>query len=224
MDIPSLYFPSTRTKTSRDASGQFGEAPSPQVHPTNNLKRLIQILLGIPKPHILDLGRLSGANIEWFIQRGSKVYVDDRISALKLPPKPPPASSPHPKKIEKKTPPPPFEPLDYSPGFFHAILCWDLFDYIVIEQAQQVIEDSIGILKPKGLLLAFFNFDRGSSPPPTRYRIVKEDQLEYQALPSGPVSRQIYENREIKDLFSKFDTLNSCFLKNQMRELLVQKR
>jgi hypothetical protein len=223
MDIPSLYFPSARTKTLREASGDSGEAPSPQVHPSNNLKRLIQILIGIPKPHILDLGRLSGANIEWLIQRGFKVYVDDRISGLKLPPKPAPPTSPHPKR-EKKTPPPPFEPLDYSPGSFHAILCWDLFDYIVLEQAQQVIADSIGILKPKGLLLAFFNFDRVSSPPPTRYRIIKEDQLEYQPLSSAEFSRQIYENREIKDLFSKFDTLNSCFLKNQMRELLVQKR
>jgi hypothetical protein len=222
MDIPSLYFPSLRNQPLRDASGQ-PEAPSSRVHSTNNLKRLLQILLGIPKPHILDLGRLSGPNIGWLVQRGFKVYVDDRITALK--PAPVPVSLAHQKKTEKKLPPPPpFEPLDYGSDFFHAILCWDLFDYIVLKQAQEVIDDSIKILKPKGLLLAFFNFDRSSSAPPTRYHIVKEDQLDYEPLPTGPFPRQIYENREIKELFSKFDTLNSCFLKNQMRELLVQKR
>ena len=229
MNIPSLYFPESRTKTLRDASGHPVEAPSLQVHSTNNLKRLLQILLGIPKPHILDLGRLSGANIEWFIQRGFKVHVDDRISSLKPAPKPaskpPPVSSVPLKKSEKKSPPlPPFEPLEYGPSFFHAVLCWDLFDYIVINQAQDVIADTARILKPKGLLLAFFNFDRSSSAPPTRYRIIKEDQLEYQPISSDLMPRQIYENREIKELFSKFDTLNSCFLKNQMRELLVQRR
>ena len=221
MDIPSLYFPSFRTPTLRDASGQ-PEAPSSQVHPTNNLKRLLEILLGIPKPHILDLGRLSGANIGWLVQRGLKVYVDDRITALK--PAPVPVSSSPQKKTEKKLPPPPFEPLDYSPGLFHAILCWDLFEYIVLKQAQEVVDDSIRILKPKGLLLAFFSFDRSPSAPPIRYRIIKEDQLAYEPLSAGPLPRQIYENREIKELFSNFDTVNSCFLKNQMRELLVQKR
>jgi len=173
----------------------------------------------------LDLGRLSGSNIEWFIQKGFKVYVDDRITSLKPAPKPAPTPSAPQKKSEKKPPlPSPFEPLDYSPGFFHAVLCWDLFDYIVIKQAQEVIADTARILKPRGLLLAFFNFDRSSPPSPTRYRIVKEDQLEYQSLPFDPIPRQIYENREIKELFSKFDTLNSCFLKNQMREVLVQRR
>jgi hypothetical protein len=33
------------------------------------------MLSGIPKPHVLDLGRLTGPNIEWLIQRGFKVYV-----------------------------------------------------------------------------------------------------------------------------------------------------
>lgn len=220
MIIPSLYLPLLRTRTLRDSSGDPGEASSRQVHPTNNLKRLLHVLSGIPKPHVLDLGRLSGSNIEWFIQRGFKVYVDDRITSLKSAPAPS-----LPKKGEKKPPPlPPFEPLDYSPTFFHAVLCWDLFDYIVIKQAEEVIAGVARILKPKGLLLALFNFNHSSPAPPTRYRILQEDKLEYEPLPFSPIPRQIYENREIKELFSKFDTLNSCFLKNQMREVLVQRR
>lgn len=219
MGIPSSYLPSLSTRTLRDTSDRSGEAPSP-VHPTINLKRLLQILTGIPKPHVLDLGRLSGPNIEWSIQRGFKVYVDDRMTSLK--PAPPPSI---PQKGEKKPSPlPPLEPLDYNPAFFHAVLCWDLFDYLVLKQAQEFIADVARILKPKGLLLAFFNFDRSSPPPPTRYRILQEDRLEYERLSVAPMPRQVYENREIQELFSKFDTVNSCFLKNQMREVLVQRR
>ena len=220
MGIPSSYLPSLSTRTLRDPSDRSGEAPSPQVHPTINLKRLLQIITGIPKPHVLDLGRLCGSNIEWCIRKGFKVYVDDRITSLKT--APPPSV---PQKGEKKpTPPTPLEPLDYSPAFFHVVLCWDLLDYLVIKQAQELVADIARILKPKGLLLAFFNFDRSSPPPPTRYRILQEDRLEYERLSLAPIPRQVYENREIQELFSKFDTVNSCFLKNQMREVLVQRR
>ncbi len=218
--IPNLYLPLSRTRTLRDTSNHSGEASSPQVYPTNNLQRLLQMLSGISKPHVLDLGRLSGPNIEWLIQRGFKVYVDDRITFLK--PSPPPPTS---TKNEKKNPPPvPLEPLDYDPSFFHAVLCWDLFDYLVVKQAQKLIADIARILKPKGLFLAFFNFNHSSLPPPVRYRILRADRLEYEPLSLNPISRRIYENREIQELFSGFDTINSCFLKNQVREVLVQGR
>lgn len=218
--IPSLYLPSQRTRTLRDNSNHLGKTPSRQVYSTHNLKRLLQMLSDIPKPHVLDFGRLSGPNIEWLIQRGFKVYVDDRITSLK--PVPPPSKS---LKGEKKKPlRAPLEPLDYDPAFFHAILCWDLFDYLDVKQAPALIADIARILKPKGLFLAFFNFNHSSPPPPLRYRILRADQLEYEPLSLDPIPRRIYENREIQELFSGFDTINSCFLKNQMREVLVQGR
>jgi hypothetical protein len=178
------------------------------------------MLSGIPKPHVLDLGRLTGPNIEWLIQRGFKVYVDDRITCLK----PAPPSPTFPKNEKRKLPLTLLEPLDYDPAFFHAVLCWDLFDYLVVMQAREFTADIARILKPKGLFLAFFNFNRSSPLPPVRYRILQGDQLEYQPLSLNPIPRRIYENREIQELFSGFDTVSSCFLKNQMREVLVQKR
>jgi SAM-dependent methyltransferase len=177
------------------------------------------MLSGIPKPHILDLGRLNGANIEFMIQKGFKVYVDDRITDLKPTPPPPPPS----RSEKKKAAPAPLEPLEYDPALFDAVLCWDLFDYLVAKQAQELIGGIAKVLKPKGLLLAFFFGNRTTSPPPVRYRILQADQLEYKPL-SQNLSRRIYENREIQELFSGFDTVNSCFLINQMREVLVQRR
>lgn len=218
MMIPGLHLSPSRAGTVRETSHRPGEASSPQVYATNNLKRMLQMLSGIPKPHVLDLGRLSGPNIEFLIQKGYKVYVDDRISFLKPIP-PPPTSS----RSEKNRPlPSPLEPLGYEPALFDAVLCWDIFDYLVAKQAQDLIAGIARSLKPKGLLLALFNFNRSSPPPPLRYRILRVDQLEYASL-SQNLPRRIYENREIQELFSGFDTVNSCFLKNQMREVLVQR-
>ena len=46
------------------------------------LKRLRQM----ERPHLLDLGRLSGSNIEFFAQRGCKVHVEDLLLALEAAP------------------------------------------------------------------------------------------------------------------------------------------
>src|ERR1700693_883977 len=101
MMIPGLHLPSSRAGTLGKTSSHLSEALSPQVYSTTNLKRLLQMLSGIPQPHVLDLARVSSPNIEWLIQKGFKVYVDDRISPLK--PAPPPPASP---TGEKKKPSP----------------------------------------------------------------------------------------------------------------------
>jgi hypothetical protein len=107
---------------------------------------------------------------------------------------------------------------------FDGILCWDLLDFLVLKQAQELIGGIKKIIKPKGFLLTYFNFNKSKPPPPVRYRIIQEDQLQYEILLSSQISRRVYENREIEALFQGFEIINSTFLKNQMREVLVQKQ
>ena len=199
----------------------LGRKPSLQVCNTNNLKRFIHKLTNTPKPYVLDLGRLCGSNIEWLIKKGYKVYVDDRITQLKPPPKPKPTSR---KGEWKFISPPPLEPLEYSEGLFDGIICWDLWDYLVLKQAKDLVSGISSILKTKGVILSYFNFNKTTPPPPTRYHIESENQMAYEILPPSPVSRRIYENREIEEIFTGFEILNSTFLKNQMREVLIQKK
>lgn len=213
--------PSSSSSSAKGFLSSLGETPSPQLHRTNNLKRFIKNLSKLPKPHVLDLARLCGQNIDWFLQKGYKVYVDDRFITLKPPPKPVPTS----RKGEWKLPPPlPIEPLEYPARIFDGILCWDLLDFMVLKQAQELIGEIKKIIKPKGFLLTYFNFNKSALPPPIRYRILKEDLLQYELLPPTPISRRVYENREIEALFRGFGIINSTFLKNQMREVLVQKK
>jgi len=217
--------PKQRPPSSSSRAGGFlpitGENPSPQLHRTNNFKRFIKNLTNLPKPHILDLGRLCGQNIDWLLQKGYKVYVDDQFITLKPPPKPVPTSR---KGEWKLPPPPPIEPLEYPARMFDGILCWDLLDFLVLKQAQELIGEMKKIIKPKGFLLTYFNSNKSAPPPPIRYRILKEDLLQYELLPPTQIPRRVYENREIEALFRGFEIINSTFLKNQMREVLVQKK
>ena len=199
----------------------LGGSPPLQVHHTNNLKRFIRKLTGLQKPYILDLGRLCGSNIDFFIKKGYRVYVDDRITHLKPPPKPKPTSR---RGEWKLASPSPLEPLEYHEGLFDGVICWDLLDYLVLKQAKEFVVGIRSVLKTKGVVLTYFNFDKTTPHPPTRYHIESEDQLAYEILPSFSVPRRIYENREIEEIFTGFEILNSTFLKNKMREVLTKKK
>jgi len=50
------------------------------------LVKLLKRLRHVEKPHLLDLGRLSGSNIEFFARRGCKVQVEDLLLALEAEP------------------------------------------------------------------------------------------------------------------------------------------
>jgi hypothetical protein len=214
-------------QTRRPAAAQPSAAVSRQRYSTNNLKRLIDALAPCPAPHLLDLGRLCDQNISWLIHHHCKVTVDDHITSL---PPPPPSPSPSKNAASRqsaKTGEPPVPvvlELPYPAGTFDAILCWDLFDYLAGPGAQQSLQRLAVLLKPRGYLLAFFNCERTAVRPATRYRIVGAEQLEYEPLPHAHPPRRAYENREILELFAGFDLVNSCYLKNQMREILVQKK
>lgn len=197
--------------------------PDRRRHPTRNLKRLLQGLGACPAPHLLDLGRLCDQNIEWLIHQRCKVTVDDQITALG-PIEPPPAAPRSPRVKEKAPPPVVHLELRHAAESFDAILCWDLFDYLDRPSMSAALERLTALLKPKGYLLAFFNCERTLVRPATRYRIVGDELLEYEGLTDQALPGRVYENREIHELFEPFDLVNSCYLTNQMREILVQKK
>jgi len=205
-------------------------------HSTKNLKRLIDGLAPCPAPHLLDLGRLCDQNIEWLIHHRCKVTVDDQISSVRPPPPSPPVTA-RPSSPSRRSPHGPIslpsakEPpagvslnLQQTAESFDAVLCWDLLDYFDVSGARQVLAQLVALLKPRGFLMAMFNCDHAAVRMAVRYRISGADQLEYEPLPLVPVPGRAYENREIQELFERFDLINSCYLPNQMREILVQKR
>jgi hypothetical protein len=193
------------------------DAASPR-HPTRNLKRLMQGLAACPAPHLLDLGRVCDRNIEWLIHRGCTVTVDDVMTTLRPPPAPPPQH-----RRQAKPAPIVFAPEIVQPaGSFDAILCWDLFDYLEWPGAQLLLQQLVVLLKPRGYLLTFFN-SRRDDRPAIRYRIVDDDTLEYERRPTPPPAARIFEHREIQELFGGLTMVNSCFLKHQLMEVLVQK-
>jgi SAM-dependent methyltransferase len=113
------------------------------------------------------------------------------------------------------------ENLAYPDGHFDAIFCWDAADYLPEELVKPVVEKLHALLKPKGVLLAFFHTkDAGPDSPYCHYHIVQPDTLE---LEEGPTRRlqRIFNNRHIENLFKDFASRKFFLGRDNIREVII---
>ena len=79
------------------------------------------------------------------------------------------------------------------------------------------------MLRPGGILLAFFGGGGSSDLCYTRYCIVDETHLRHKLHSAACSRRFVLQNRDILNLFGKLAVLDSILLKSGVRELLFQK-
>lgn len=104
---------------------------------------------------ILDLGSTSPTNIRHFTERGHKIYSEDLLTA-----------STDPALLTKDEQGNPIldsrkflaDNLVYPAARFDVILCWNLSDYLDESLVKPVVGRLWSVLKPGGMLLAFFPY------------------------------------------------------------------
>src|SRR5246127_647755 len=129
---------------------------------------------------ILDLGSTSPSNIRFFTERSHKIYSEDLLVA---------STEPHltTKDEQGNT------VLDsrrfladnlvYPAAHFDVVLCWNLPDYLDEGLVRPVMGRLWSVLKPGGMLLAFFHTkDAGPDSPCYRFHILNKDTLEMQRI------------------------------------------
>jgi SAM-dependent methyltransferase len=167
---------------------------------------------------VLDLGPTSSANISFLTQYGGRVYNEDILRAaseaafsLKSGEG---AEGLDPKKFFA-------ENLDHPEHRFDAILCWDIPDYLHEALVKPMVERIGMILRPGGVLLAFFHTkDAGPDSPYCRYHIAQGDVLELEPVPNFRLQR-IFNNRHIENLFKEFSSLKFFLARDNIREVLA---
>jgi SAM-dependent methyltransferase len=201
-----------------------------------SLKSLADRLKKLQHPRLLDLGHTCGANIDYFVQLGCKVHVDDYASSLMDRPQPdadaevgnPSRSASEegfPSRKKKTMPEVHIPPVEYEAAQFDVILCWDLFDYVTVPEATALAHEIDRVAAPGGLLLALFGAAGNTLPrSPRRYRIESEQSIRAQSLPGPHIVPQHLPNREIARLFNEFEISQTVLLKNGTREMMLQKR
>ena len=150
---------------------------------SSSLAQLIKLLDSEETLCILDLGSTSPANIRYCTERGHKIYSDDLLISSTDPSLATKDEAGKPTLDSKR-----FleENLVYPGAQFDIVLCWNLADYLDESLVKPVIGRLWSLLKPGGMLLAFFHTqEAGPDAPCYRYHIVGGDTLEMQHIARG---------------------------------------
>jgi SAM-dependent methyltransferase len=171
---------------------------------------------------ILDLGCTSATNISRLTGMGHKVCTEDLLEA---------AHDPLLLVLEdgKQTVDAARflrESLAYQGQKFDAVLAWDVPDYLPEPLVKPVVERLCALMKPGGILLAFFHTrDAGPDAPHYRYHMVNNDMLQLQpTVRNSPASfrlQRVFNNRHIENLFREFASLKFFLARDNVREVIV---
>jgi SAM-dependent methyltransferase len=230
-------------KIFRGSSAGPGQIPSP-AQTTKRLSRRSSGLSELAKSFaseeplcVLDLGSTSAANIRYLTERGHKLYSEDLLVASTDPALAIKDDAGNPVLDSKR-----FltDNLAYGPGQFDVVLCWNLADYLDESLVKPVVGRLWSLLKPGGMLLAFFHtHEAGPDAPCYRYHIVGGDSLEMQhvdprremrkgptgvahtAIGTGVRLQRVFNNRHIENLFRDFSSIKFFLARDHIREVLV---
>lgn len=185
---------------------------------------------------ILDLGSTSPTNIRHFTENGHRIYSEDLLTA----------STDSELAIKDELGNTALdtrkflaENLVYPAAHFDVVLCWNLPDYLAEDLVKPVVGRLWSVLKPGGMLLAFFHTrDAGPDSPCHRYHIVGPDTLEMQkivlrrearaskgqvhhSVADGFQLQRVFNNRHIENLFRDFASIKFFLARDNIREVLV---
>lgn len=223
--------------SSSGTQAEASQAAQKQTRRSSGLGELSRLWESDTPLCILDLGSTSPTNIRFFTERSHKIYSEDLLVA---------STEPH--LVTKDEQGNPVldsrrflaDNLLYPAAHFDVVLCWNLSDYLDEGLVRPVMGRLWSVLKPGGMLLAFFHTkDAGPDSPCQRFHILDKDTLEMQRIvmrrearrgPTGAVHtaigdgfrlQRVFNNRHIETLFRDFASIKFFLARDNVREVLV---
>lgn len=215
--------------TAKSGAAAVAAPANSNVRVSNGLKEFLWLLSDVDQPRVLDLGNVSQATLNYFIQKGYRISTEDILRSWKgfiaaeedsLRRMAPGEGS---ERVSQASLAEKFlsESVHYGEESFNGILVWDLLDYMDSEMMPRLMDRLFEILRPGGVVLAMFH----SRTPERyhRYRVLENNSVEMVPAPTISVHARIFQNREILDLFGKFRTSKTFVARDQLREALFLK-
>jgi hypothetical protein len=194
--------------------------PLTQTRQSSGFEQFHAFLQARDSLSILDMSGASQANISFITNAGHRISSDDIIGTMEqcfgedfydsqL------AASMAQRFLEQT--------LTFPNDFFDAALVWDAMQFLISPVIDETVKQLMRVMKPGGLMLAFFNADdKISKIPVHNYRI--QDHKTLAMVTRGPEQRcQYFNNRTIEKLFDKAETVKFFLTRDHLREVLVRK-
>jgi SAM-dependent methyltransferase len=226
-----------RGSSSSGSSAETPQAPQKLSRRSSGLGELSRLWESETPLCVLDIGSTSPTNINFFTGRGHKIYSEDLLAASTDPTL---VTKDEQGKVVLDSRKFLTENLVYAAAHFDAVLCWNLADYLDESLVRPVMGRLWSVLKPGGMLLAFFHTkDAGPESPCYRFHVIGKDTLEMQRIvmrretrrgPTGAIHtaiidgfrlQRVFNNRHIETLFRDFASIKFFLARDNVREVLV---
>jgi hypothetical protein len=226
---PASTGASASTVRSKPGPSTAAAATSPNVRVSNGLKEFLWLISDVKNGRILDLGQVSQATLNFFIEKGYRISTEDLLRSwkefmtgeeerLRVMPVGVDGERVSQAMLAEKF-------LEtacvYAEENFIGVLAWDLFDYFDAELMPRVMDRLYNLIRPGGAVLAMFH---NRAPERFhRYRIVDNQSIELLNAPTLAVHARTFQNREVLDMFGKFRSSKTFVGRDQLREGLFLK-
>ena len=196
---------------------------------SNGLKEFLFQLDGIGRGHLLDMGPARQTTLNFFIERGFKVYTDDLLTTWKIFLD---ADEQRKKELAPDADRSEMMPaaraqrfldstLQYPEGTFDAVLMWDLLDYLDNDLVTKLVARLTSLVRDGGVVFAIFHTRKPEFFH--RYRVMDAQNLELIPASCPFAPQRVFQNREISDLFRRFRSSKTFVGRDQLREGLFVK-
>jgi hypothetical protein len=170
---------------------------------------------------ILDFAGASQANITFITNLGHRISSEDYLRSLEL------TFGEDEQFYERQNNEESLnqfldENLKFPPESFDGVLVWDALQFLSPTLLNVTVERLVTILRPHGVMLAFFHADeKAQSVPLYHYRI--QDEKTLMLTPRGTRKRaQYFNNRGLEKLFAG-QTVKFFLTRDSLREIIVRR-
>ncbi len=187
---------------------------------SSGFEQFYAMLLASPDLSILDMSGASQANISIITGAGHKMSSDDIIGAMHqffgddfLENQ---QAASNAQRFLETT-------LTFPTASFDGALAWDALQFISSPLIELTIAELLRVVRPGGLILAFFNSsEKITHLPLYNYRI--RDAKNIMQIPRGGTQRcQYFNNRTIEKLFEPAAAVKFFLTRDNLREVLIRR-
>jgi len=179
------------------------------------LPKVLSTLSHVESPAIMDLGPVVGSNISFFGEElGCRIFVEDLFAIVEAHSRAGTRDALGDALVAR---------LVREPGSIDGILCWDLFDYLDKHSAPKLAAHLVSLLRPGGVLYAFFGSKPETLTSVHRFVVEARDRMVLRPVPATSTARNVLVTRDINRMFDGLVVSESVLLKSNARETLFRK-
>jgi hypothetical protein len=166
--------------------------------------------------HVLDLGPVTSANVEFFSRFSCRLQIVNLLGTL--------AADPSRALLATNPAAALRQVLPRDARDFDVVLAWDVFNYLTREQARTAVRILSELTGPAAWVLAFIYTSKEMPAAARTFKIIDDHTLRWEQPSEAVRPSPRYPPAEVEKLFASFTIVRSVLMRHGMQEFLFTRR